>query len=193
MLLILEGIEGTGKTTLAKAIERDLMFIRYRPFTWEGPRLTSDELAAWSQLGIQANTYVEDIYAADMLAALSRRHPVRVVLDRSLPSGIVYSSLSDDQAIKLMEKWSLLVKAASGIIIHLTGDVSVLRERALVTRAQDQSQRTIELMESRQRRLVDIMSVLSENVPKFTIDASKESADNVYSRVRLLCHQAWGL
>lgn len=91
MILILEGPEGAGKTSLARHLSGRHGFIRYRALS-DGGRLTPSATAEWRGAGVPANTFVDDIYVADVLCALSTngRDATRVLLDRSMVSGCLY-------------------------------------------------------------------------------------------------------
>jgi thymidylate kinase len=91
MIVILEGLNGTGKTTVAKTLATDHGFRIYRP-------LREDYDAHWrNKTGslelslracrVQPNTYLDDVFGADAIAQL---RPDKVVLDRAMPSALAY-------------------------------------------------------------------------------------------------------
>lgn len=90
MILILEGLNGVGKTSIANAVSEQTGIPVYRAFRqgkdvhWgEGSKLEVGLL----EMGVPLNTHVEDLYAADLLATFKG---VNVILDRSMISAIAY-------------------------------------------------------------------------------------------------------
>lgn len=88
MLLILEGLEGTGKTATGRLLSERWGVPLYRAFR------AGDE--HWGQgspnerrvrsFGVDLNSHVEDMYAADLLSVFK----VDAILDRSMPSALAY-------------------------------------------------------------------------------------------------------
>lgn len=109
MLVILEGLEGVGKTTVAEAISRSLTIPVYRAFR-QGRRAhagTGSQLDAMlKDFGVPHNTHVEDLYAVDLLTTVGGS----VILDRSMPSAVAYGIadgiLDSDLAYKMFRYWA---------------------------------------------------------------------------------------
>jgi len=97
MLLILEGCNGVGKSHHAAAWAKWTNGPVIRPFRptadvhFNGTTALEQELVS---LGVPVNSYVDDLYAADMLGSFNSFFPggVTAVLDRSMPSAIAYGT-----------------------------------------------------------------------------------------------------
>jgi thymidylate kinase len=115
MVLVIEGIEGTGKTTLARALGG----VVYRALRGER-RLYSHEIGRWRSLGVPVNTHAEDIFIADLLAALPQ--PGLVILDRSLLTGLVYDNtgLKEGHKRELFSEWEARMAQAGARLLLLT-------------------------------------------------------------------------
>lgn len=101
LVVILEGPNGSGKTTIARMLESDAnnglcnnggRVVRYRAFE---KALAGDSKAeplrkSLKAAGIPLNTHVDDFYVADAIQNLQSPNDI-VVLDRSFPSGIAYA------------------------------------------------------------------------------------------------------
>ena len=122
-VVVLEGIEGTGKTTLAASLDG----IIYRPLRPTLARLTAEELATWAELVVPVNTYVEDIYTADLLAIL--RPAQTIILDRSMPSGLVYSDMAAWKSQALHVAWETRMLACRAKLVLLTRNVEQTADR----------------------------------------------------------------
>ena len=133
MLVILEGVNGTGKSTVARRLVRDFGYTRFKPFRPPGDsgHWTDEEgadlRAHLDDLQVPANGHVEDIFSADFL----RQFPaLSVVLDRSLPSAFAYDSVprSVDWGT-LLDTWTSLLESLKPIYIHMTAEHMVIRHR----------------------------------------------------------------
>lgn len=148
MLIILEGLNGVGKSTYAKALAVELGATVYRPFRthsdehFNGQTKIELELKA---LGVPSNTYLEDIFAADFLGKLAPRNSIRVILDRSLPSAVVYGSIRQYNAEALLALWQELLRPEHALYVWLRAKADV-RTGRLVGRGTDHL-KTSELME----------------------------------------------
>lgn len=108
MIVILDGLEGTGKSTAAKIMSEAWGLPVYRAFRtnssehWAGDTQLEQLLR---DLRVPVNTYVEDLYVADLLATIGGD----VILDRSMPSAVAYGTLhndwSDAEAERGFEYW----------------------------------------------------------------------------------------
>lgn len=95
MIVILEGLNGTGKTSVAKALAADRGYKIYRPLR-EGVSSHWDDSGLKRQLTdcrVQSNSYLDDVFAVDALVQMESRE-WSVVLDRSMPSAVAYGLLN---------------------------------------------------------------------------------------------------
>lgn len=148
MLLILEGLNGTGKSTYAQALAKRLGAPVFRPFRQSGDiHLGKGEGAKLverlGELAIFANCHVEDIILADFAAAVPLP---TVILDRSLPSALVYGmrekqtlprreegaprfAYTPEACQELFEMWEARLEKAGALWVHLVAPYSVIKER----------------------------------------------------------------
>lgn len=132
MILVLEGPEGVGKTTLSESLAR-YDFLPYRAMAWRDGRLSQDQLAEWRERGVPVNTYVDDVYAADVLACLHHNAGLawssRLFLDRSMPSGVAYAPEGPLAHAALVRWWASTLRPLDARIVHLDAPVENLMAR----------------------------------------------------------------
>lgn len=134
-VIILEGINGTGKSTLARALADKLCIPILRPFRHFN---TNHHMNGGSTLelelkkhGVPVNTHVDDLYLADFLAVTK----VGAVLDRSMPSAIAYAYMRDEmkldsKAQALLDLWqTILVSGPRVFYVQLTAQPLVIKDR----------------------------------------------------------------
>ena len=128
MVVIVEGGRGTGKTTLCEAIHGLTGWCVYRPFRKRGSHTPGAHDPRLEALKINTNSYIEDIYAADVFAAI---RPVGVILDRSLPSALAYNARLDGwKAEMLADIWSeRMAEAGKAILLHLELPSEMVQQR----------------------------------------------------------------
>lgn len=134
MIVILEGLEGVGKTEAAQHISRTLGLPIYRAFRsnpyerfGEGNHIE----AMLRKLGVPINTHVEDLYVADLLTTIGGD----VILDRSMPSGYAYALwdalLDESEAKKALDYWLWRMSARSDVhYIDMVCDPDIASIRA---------------------------------------------------------------
>jgi len=131
VIIVLEGLNGVGKSAVAKI----LVDVANRS-TSGGPavglrpwRRNPDQhlgrdgdtfQAELRSLGVPANTYVDDLYVADFLAATQGD----AVLDRSIASGIAYGMLYGDladskKARGILRMWESLLENANPPFLYV--------------------------------------------------------------------------
>lgn len=92
MIIILEGFNGTGKTTAAKALRGKYGFKIYRPLRENhSDHFRDPSSPVVSQLRacrVPFNSYFDDVFAADALVQI--RPEGGVVMDRSMPTALAY-------------------------------------------------------------------------------------------------------
>lgn len=134
MLLVLEGCNGVGKSHQTAVLSEHFQAPIIRPFRptpdfhFTGSTQLEQEL---KELKIPVNTYVDDLYAADLLGKLLRSASVPVVLDRSLPSGLVYGDdWTWENRVRLLSLWQkLLARIAVVKYVWLVCPYSIAAQR----------------------------------------------------------------
>lgn len=129
MIIILEGINGAGKSTCAQDLSKRLDIPLYRPFRrgnsdlhWGHEGEAERELTEGYKIPL--NTHIEDLFAADLLGVLRPN----VILDRSLPSAVAYGILGDhldgyykdlDASRKLLAYWQELLTQQDAQVLYV--------------------------------------------------------------------------
>lgn len=148
-VIVLDGLNGVGKSAAARVLSARLGIPIIRPFRHadanhhlgrEPGRGTQRTLRG---LGIPANTFVDDIYTADLVTALN----ASALLDRSMPSavayGLLYKDVSDlNQALALVDEWQRMWTAYQGdfVYVHMVADQATMRERLVGRWAPDSAE-----------------------------------------------------
>lgn len=137
MILILDGLNGTGKTTIAKRLAERYTYPIYRVFRrpdtpggdvhWSSGSDTS-ETSFLKSVGVPYNTFVDDLYTADFLAKV---RPRGVILDRSLPSAFAYGRLNGERVWKdlalaksIWHRWMSMLREYPGSVYYFHFNVS---------------------------------------------------------------------
>ena len=135
MIVILEGVNGVGKTTYAKLLSTHLGIPRYRAFKANLEVHWGDnhpmELLLKDKFKVPLNTHVEDLFSADLLGRIGGD----VVLDRSLPSAIAYGLLENDpllptDTLELFHYWMSLLRDRKVLYVWMTAQYAVARSRS---------------------------------------------------------------
>jgi thymidylate kinase len=135
VIVILEGMEGSGKSTLAASLSSALELPVYRPFrTVPNEHMDGDSslLKELQDMGVRPNTYVEDLYVADVLTGTM----ANVILDRSMPSGFAYGMLQKaaprDILGKALDYWLWRLSARTDVLyVDLRVSKATSRQRAV--------------------------------------------------------------
>ena len=189
MILILDGNNGVGKSEYAKLLAKKLKWPIVRPFRnantdihlgYEG---VTEHLR--KQLRVPANTHVDDVYVADILAATG----MHAILDRSMPSAIAYGKMHNEmdgwydipgRSKELLEYWQSILKTADCFYVWLTAPRGVSKERCGDRWCPNKKQWD-------QLERVFINSFMTISLPKRQIDTSEiEISDGVESICRAL-------
>jgi len=93
VIIILEGLNGVGKTTVGMGLSEFSGIPFHRPFRLAGVKNGFyPDAKRMRELGVPINCYHEEVYISDFL----RSTKCPVILDRSLPSSIVYGLFDED-------------------------------------------------------------------------------------------------
>lgn len=127
-VLILEGVNGVGKSTYAKALNERLGLPIVRAFRhsetnkhWGADTAAQQEILKAAR--VPFNTHVEDIFVADCLVGLKASG----ILDRSVPTAIAYGMVygnmdgyynTPGNARMLMTLWQSIIMSAPGPIVY---------------------------------------------------------------------------
>ncbi len=179
MLIILEGVNGVGKTTLAASLAK-VGYTRLKPFRvsdkghW-GDQDTEVLRGRLIAMGIPVNSYVEDIFIAEFLRQLPS---LDVVLDRSIPTSLAYSTLPQGvDPSELLALWTSLLAPLRPLYINMVASYRVAAERS-GTRA---------LPFPEYCRVIDafdkIKSDLSSDWQTLSIDTTFATPDEVWQQV----------
>jgi len=76
MIVIAEGINGSGKTSLCEQLERRTRWPVFRSFRRAG-RNFNEIVEGMRQIGIPVNSYIEDVLVAEVLGQVGRNVIVR--------------------------------------------------------------------------------------------------------------------
>jgi hypothetical protein len=139
VILIVEGVNGTGKTTLVEHIVATRGFQRHKPFfapsevgVHSDHGVGAARLAKLAKLGVPVNSHVEDLFLADFYG---RFPALDVVLDRSMPSAIAYKNMPSDQVVEAFEAWRALIERHGRVAyVTLTADYCAVQARLVPER-----------------------------------------------------------
>jgi thymidylate kinase len=136
LIIVLEGVNGTGKSTYAEKLSKGLTAPVIRPFRqgpdhhFTGTTHIERELKA---LGVPYNTHVDDLYTADILGRLLKfnKH-LPVILDRSVGSAIAHGERPLRDAGRLIGLWQQLLGPDTQLLyVWLTAPYSIAADRLL--------------------------------------------------------------
>ena len=143
MIVVLEGQEGAGKSTVAEALSVRTGWPVLKMSTYWGEQFVhrmgghEGKIQLLKDLGIPINTVIEDIFASVVLAELG----IDAILDRSVPSGLAYGleydEVTKDQVLPLWRIWAENLQQAANIgtggttplYVHFEVPYDVARER----------------------------------------------------------------
>ena len=137
MIIILEGVNGVGKTTYANILAKNLELTVYCPFRSGDPNIhrggRSNFKKNLEEFHVPYKTHVDDLYVADFLGSTR----TSVILDRSMSSAIAYGQLDRDRWLpddmaQLLEFWQSLFQKEKVLYVWLfTSSHDVAYERAM--------------------------------------------------------------
>jgi len=131
-IVILEGPNGVGKSSHAALLAEKLGVSMFRPLRedpndhWQG-----NERARLWDMGVPANTFVDDIYAADFLVQMGSG----AILDRSMPSAFVYWQAEEHETPEPtmfhLDWWQWKLEKHSGpvLVVFMEANYGVVKDR----------------------------------------------------------------
>jgi thymidylate kinase len=134
---ILEGVNGTGKTTLSRALSRKFggapiirPFHNLNPDSHWGQTMDAEEQGLRA-MGVPIQTPADDMYVADMLMKMQ---PRVAICDRSLITGMAYGDFEAEPRASIKEwareYWAgLLNKNHLTVLVHLIADFDTCVKR----------------------------------------------------------------
>jgi len=137
MILILEGTNGTGKSTCAKLLSPILGAPVYRPFRrgnsdlhWGSCSVQEKQLR--EQFKVPLNTHIEDLYVADLISTVE----TNIILDRSIPSAISYGLMEHDpllpnDTVELFFYWQKMLLEQKALYVWMTATYDTARKRSI--------------------------------------------------------------
>jgi thymidylate kinase len=129
MIIALEGSNGVGKTTYARKLSAETGWPIFRALRGHGDKHNQAMLDEYRRLGIPANTFVDDIYQADMFRMLKPN----VILDRSMLSALAYDAVYQQDTMMdpkaVWNVWCRLAMEAIICLVWLHAPSGVARER----------------------------------------------------------------
>lgn len=188
-MIILEGANGVGKTTYAKALSEAFGVRTYRAFRPQGAMHHTDARDRLETLGVPANTYVEDMYIADMARVIDHE----LILDRSLPSAIAYEMAESQMTmdgvdwVQLMFEWELMLGRALRpvLVVHLVAPYYLARTRMT---GSIPSKSKYELITEWTSKVIGAVSM-----PKIELDTSEvrvpAGVGRIIAKMETLCQQ----
>jgi thymidylate kinase len=130
VIVIIEGVNGVGKTTLARKLALSLRCPLYKPFRPEsmGHWETGDRIEQFlSRHEVPINGIVEEFFMWD---ALRTFRPSQCVLDRSVTSALVYGELGELREQEIWEWWRAQADGLDVFYCWLTATWETARQRS---------------------------------------------------------------
>jgi thymidylate kinase len=137
MIIILEGVNGVGKSTYATLLSAKLRLPIIRPFRINHTTHTGNDSKYELELkkyGVKPNTHIDDLYVADLLRQLQSG----AILDRAIPSAIAYAKMRGesfppkDKYKNLLAFWEGMIQSISQPLLYvwMRAEYDDARERA---------------------------------------------------------------
>lgn len=184
-IVVLEGLEGTGKTTVSKAAAIAQTKPRIYRALRHGDKWGPKEVDGWHALGVPANTFVEDVFAVDTISKLLAHREFSIILDRSLPSGLVYNDQMWDgdgltnEASTLLDWWVAKLDQMGGIVAYFDPGVEYIVD-ILMTQGRPEGEVTVA---KRHRRMGHVIALCEMALPVLRLDISMDEPDEMAARI----------
>lgn len=175
-IYILEGVNGTGKTTLARALSESLggapivrPFHNVNPDSHWGQTMDEEERMLRAA-GVPIQSPADDMYVADMV---SKMRPDVAICDRSLVTGMAYGNWDEEPRASVKDAariyWAMLLnKHHRTILVHLTADYDTcVRRCSSEGRAKHRSREEWEALNQRYYYEVEMAAKLMTDVYHF--------------------------
>lgn len=136
MIIIIEGVDGCGKSTLAKMLSKKTNWPILKPFN----RSQNDGLFTLQKYFPRGkfNGYFEQCLLMDFILQAKKQYDFNCILDRSMITTDVYQSAFKgyDNSAELSQWWHIRLKELSHIIVYLKLDddscyLNQMKEKAL--------------------------------------------------------------
>jgi thymidylate kinase len=181
LIIVLEGVNGVGKSTYARLLQERLGYTPLRAFRpssdchFNGKYKVERDLQAFN---VPYNTHVDDLYVADILGKLK---PSNVVLDRSMASAVAYGSRPISDAGELVRLWAGLFGRTPVLYVWLTADPNTSLKRVV---ARGDASPSLSILKA----LHGSFELVYELVPFFkdAIDTDVTRPEDGVSRIELL-------
>lgn len=197
MIIVLEGLNGVGKSARARQLSELTGVPVVRPFRRSPDQHLGREdgglLKRLRALGIPANTYVEDMFMADMLVQTG----ASAILDRSMISGVAYGALYNtlpgatraersDVAMELVRLWQETLKRYSGVVLYvsLTATRTTCQERTVGRWSPDPAQ-------ERELSMWYDVGWQTLDLPKMHLDTTPGDLEGDLERIRASAWTVW--
>lgn len=144
MILLFEGVNGVGKTTYIRQVEKRIGWPAYSAFRGKDDKYDSSMLDKLSRLGIPVNTFVDEMYMVDLVRATG----INLIVDRSFPSAAAYDEVFDQGTFADREAteeiWLDLVREAGMLYVWLCAPYEVTRIRSTGVRLSEREHSCLE-------------------------------------------------
>jgi len=141
MILLFEGVNGVGKTTYIRQVEKRTGWPAYSAFRGRANKYDSAMLEKLSRLGVPVNTFVDEMYMTDLVRSLG----LNIIVDRSFPSAVAYDQVYGQGTFVDVEEtakiWLDLVREAGMLYVWLRAPYEVAHARCTGVRiGEDESE-----------------------------------------------------
>lgn len=164
MVVIFEGIDKTGKSTLARKISNTVNYKILRVFDKQKKEDTLYSISKhFRDFNFPVNDYYEDLIITE---TLSQMKDVNVILDRTVVSGDVYRKLCGKREIpkEIMEWWYKKLESMNALYIWVDSSYEDILERY--------------------ERLPDEILPITENAYNFLKSRFQEHMENIEGRIK---------
>ena len=191
MLIVLEGLDGSGKSTQAKKLHKHFVSVGKNCLLTYEP--TNSELGSLARAVTKGELSLEDeslalLFAADRYEHFTKKiSPVLdaggiVVCDRYYYSNIVYQGHSEESINRILDYNQQVMKHPPDIVFFLDTEPQVCLGRLKSTRSDISIYENITQLKILQKRYLALFDRLGENI--ITIETSGKSEADVTALIR---------